>query len=282
MLELLLFTLGLLWSIEFIQCFCTHAKSLLFSKQHKSIPGSWALITACTDGIGRGFALHLAKLGYNIIQVGRNKSKLEECGQDLKSKYGVQVKNVVSDFSLCTQKPIDFFTNIFEETRGLDIRIVVNNVGTNYAGKLSELSHFELNNHIALNLFPIVFLTRLYMNNMKETENYWFINLSSIAAEFFTKNKTIYSACKAFDLAFSEVLLTENLKILALQPGFVDTPLSSARKFRPLLISANECAESAINLLGVVEITGGHWKHVIKMLILKLVRPIIPLISSLT
>ena len=279
MLELLLFIFGLLWSIEFIQCFYLHAKSLIISKQHKPIPGSWALITACTDGIGRGFALSLAKSGYNIVQVGRNKSKLEECGQDIQSKYGVQVKNVVSDFSLCTQNPLNFFTKIFDETRGLDIRIVVNNVGTNYAGKLSDLSCFELVNQLALNLFPIVFLTRLYLKNLKEAENYWFINLSSVAAEFLVKDKTIYSACKAFDLAFSEVLISENLNVLALQPGFVDTPLSSSRKLRPLLISANECAESTLNLLGAVHVTSGHWNHVITMMIAKLARPLFPVIS---
>ena len=32
--------------------------------------GSWALITARTDGIGQGFAVSLATQGFNIIQVG--------------------------------------------------------------------------------------------------------------------------------------------------------------------------------------------------------------------
>ena len=54
--------------------------------------GSWALVTACTDGIGQGFADSLAKKGFNIVQVGRNIEKLSLTGNDLKTKYGVQVK----------------------------------------------------------------------------------------------------------------------------------------------------------------------------------------------
>jgi 17beta-estradiol 17-dehydrogenase / very-long-chain 3-oxoacyl-CoA reductase len=39
--------------------------------------GAYALITGSTDGIGKEFALQLAKLRFNIILVSRTLSKLE-------------------------------------------------------------------------------------------------------------------------------------------------------------------------------------------------------------
>ena len=33
---------------------------------------TWALITGCTEGIGKCFAINLAKEGFNVILVSRN------------------------------------------------------------------------------------------------------------------------------------------------------------------------------------------------------------------
>ena len=38
--------------------------------------GTWAFITAGSDGIGKGIALELAKMGFNLIIVARTESKL--------------------------------------------------------------------------------------------------------------------------------------------------------------------------------------------------------------
>lgn len=37
--------------------------------------GSYAAITACTDGIGKGFALQLARRGFNLVMFVRNIEK---------------------------------------------------------------------------------------------------------------------------------------------------------------------------------------------------------------
>lgn len=38
---------------------------------------SWAVVTGATDGIGKGFAIELAKRGFNIVLISRTMSKLE-------------------------------------------------------------------------------------------------------------------------------------------------------------------------------------------------------------
>lgn len=211
------------------------------------------------------------------MQVARNPSKLLECGNDLKSKFGIEVKSIVKDFSLCTQDPITFFNEIYEETKDLDVRIVINNVGTLSLAHVAEQKMESLLNHLALNLFPIVFLSRLYLNQVKNKENYFFVNLSSVAANYLLKKRVLYTACKAFDLVFSEVLACEGIKALALQPAFTDTPLTRYSKSRPFLISSTECAESALKHINVATTSSGHWKHVLAILLIKGMGPFIAL-----
>jgi 17beta-estradiol 17-dehydrogenase / very-long-chain 3-oxoacyl-CoA reductase len=39
--------------------------------------GEWALVTGSSEGIGKGFAIALAKCGYNLTLVSRNVEKME-------------------------------------------------------------------------------------------------------------------------------------------------------------------------------------------------------------
>lgn len=44
----------------------------------KRYGGGWAVITGGSDGIGLGFGEELAKLGFNIVVISRNKQKIEQ------------------------------------------------------------------------------------------------------------------------------------------------------------------------------------------------------------
>ena len=43
--------------------------------------GSWAIVTGCTEGIGKAFCFVLADLGFNLVLVSRNEKKLEALNQ---------------------------------------------------------------------------------------------------------------------------------------------------------------------------------------------------------
>jgi 17beta-estradiol 17-dehydrogenase / very-long-chain 3-oxoacyl-CoA reductase len=40
--------------------------------------GKWAVITGCTDGIGKAYVDHLAQKGLNLVLISRNLEKLKE------------------------------------------------------------------------------------------------------------------------------------------------------------------------------------------------------------
>ena len=83
-----------------------------------------------------------------------------------------------------------------------------------------------------------------------------------------------YSAGKSFGHLFTLDLNEEiryhvgkeklqNVDILSLQSGLVDTQLTKLVKELPYLISPEQCAENALRVLGKVNYSSGHWKHLI-------------------
>ena len=63
--------------------------------------GSYAAISACTDGIGKGFALQLAKQGFNLVMFVRNAEKAQTLADEIKQTINkdIDIKIVKIDFS---------------------------------------------------------------------------------------------------------------------------------------------------------------------------------------
>jgi 17beta-estradiol 17-dehydrogenase / very-long-chain 3-oxoacyl-CoA reductase len=94
--------------------------------------GSWAVVTGCTEGIGKGFCYVLAPLRINLCLVSRNKAKLEALEAELKAKFSrLQTKIVVADFS---ESSPAFYDRVIAEIGDIDVSILVNNVGMAYLG----------------------------------------------------------------------------------------------------------------------------------------------------
>jgi 17beta-estradiol 17-dehydrogenase / very-long-chain 3-oxoacyl-CoA reductase len=92
--------------------------------------GSWAIITGSTDGIGLGFAKYLASKGFNLVCISRKKEKLEAKEKEIREYAkgeNIKIKNIVKDFTDGYKE--EFYKDIEAEIKGLDISILVNNVG---------------------------------------------------------------------------------------------------------------------------------------------------------
>ena len=61
--------------------------------------GGWAVVTGCTGGIGREYALGLAKKGMNLVLVSRSKQKLEDLEQEIIKTHKVKTMVIVADFT---------------------------------------------------------------------------------------------------------------------------------------------------------------------------------------
>ena len=73
---------------------------LVFKTQDfRSKYGEWALVTGCTQGIGREYALGLAARGMDVCLVGRNQKRLEEVQTEIEAFHSVRTKVIVADFT---------------------------------------------------------------------------------------------------------------------------------------------------------------------------------------
>jgi len=53
--------------------------------------GAWAAVTGSTDGIGKEFALQLAKAGFNVLLVARNAELLKETAEEIGMYHGKSI-----------------------------------------------------------------------------------------------------------------------------------------------------------------------------------------------
>lgn len=116
---------------------------LLKRYANSEVGKAWAVVTGCTSGIGAGYALELARLGFNIALVGRSQSKLEISEKILKQANSkIKTRIVQADFSN-TSRPkerdvLSFYDNLKNQLDDLDIAILVNNAGVMYTGLISK------------------------------------------------------------------------------------------------------------------------------------------------
>ncbi|XP_039401739.1 testosterone 17-beta-dehydrogenase 3 isoform X4 [Mauremys reevesii] len=109
--------------IRFLKYFFPYVWNALPQSFFRSM-GEWAVVTGAGDGIGKAYSLELAKHGLNIVMISRTLEKLQKVATEIEQATGRNVKIIQADF---TKDYI--YENIEECLQGLEIGILVNNVG---------------------------------------------------------------------------------------------------------------------------------------------------------
>lgn len=161
--------------------------------------GSWAVVTGPTDGIGKGFAFQLARKGLNLILVGRNPDKLKDVSDSIKLKFAnTQIKSVVVDFSGDLD---DGVKRVKEAIEGLDVGVLINNVGVSYpyARFFHEVDEQLLQNLIKVNVEGTSKITHAVLPNMVKRRKGAIVNIGSGAAIVIPSDPlySVYAATKA-------------------------------------------------------------------------------------
>ena len=77
---------NVLWDIK--DFFNAYVLPKVFNIDYKERYGEWAIVTGCTQGIGKCYAEELAQRGKNVVLISRTQSKLDTLSNELKTKYG--------------------------------------------------------------------------------------------------------------------------------------------------------------------------------------------------
>ncbi|KAI0272050.1 3-ketoacyl-CoA reductase [Russula aff. rugulosa BPL654] len=175
--------------------------------------GAWAVVTGASDGIGREFAIQLARAGFNVLLAARNQAKLDTvvddivnaCGSD---SGGVQTKTFVVDFATADEAR---WEELLEELKPIEVGVLVNNVGVSheFPADFVDTSPEELATIINVNVTATLRITSLIAPSMVSRKKGLILNMGSFAGAAPTPMLAVYSASKSFIRTWTEGLAAE-------------------------------------------------------------------------
>ena len=113
-----------------------------------------ALITGASSGIGYQMAKYLSELGHDLILVARDKKKLQEIQEELKT----ETKIIVADLSDASK-----VKEVYVLCKNEKIDILINNAGFGACGKFDEIDLNQELEMIDLNINAVHILTKLFL-----------------------------------------------------------------------------------------------------------------------
>lgn len=228
--------------------------------------GKWAIVTGCTDGIGREYAEQLAKHGLNLVLISRSREKLDSQAEHLNNKFGVETKIITVDFKSTDDS---IYTEIESCVHDLDIGMLINNVGMSIDDRVlyfHECNSQQLQDIIYVNNISCVRLTYLILPQLIAKKRGIIVNVSSGIALYPSPLSSIYCGTKRLMHTFSRSLQREYsyLIIQDLTPLFVCSKLSKFRTPRLGVPDPMAYVSQALCSIGRLSSTAGYFSHEIQ------------------
>lgn len=197
-----------------------------------------ALVTGGSSGIGLALARMLRDEGYGLTLVSRTAAKVEAAAAELGA---LAVAGDVSREEDC-ERALAAHT---ERHGRLDV--LVNSAGIGIGGRVEDLTAKQWDLQFGVNLRGLFLVTRGAIPLLRETRGH-IVNLASIAGTVPTPGLAAYGASKAAVISFTRSLNREldadGVRVLALCPGFVDTPMAAWSGIPgEEMIQPEDCAE---------------------------------------
>lgn len=192
------------------------------------LKNAWAIVTGASSGIGRVYAVELAKRGMNIIVVARRVEKLQELKQEIEREYQVQVDCIQSDLSKSGEAQVVYDRAVSDRA----VQVLVNNAGIGFYGPMEDHTLSQYQQTIDLNISAVTSLTYLFLRHMKNHGKKSYIsNIASIAAYQGIPYFGVYCGTKKYVRDFTEALSYEyrksNIHLCCVCPGGTYTEFTS-------------------------------------------------------
>lgn len=193
----------------------------------KNLAGKVAVITGGSKGIGKAIALELASRGASVvINYSRDDNAAKETLNEIKElgAYGILVKASVGDYEGCKF--------LIEEAKKVfgRIDILINNAAISTVGLFMDNDFEEIDRVLNINLKSVLACSKLAMPELISSKGV-IVNISSIWGNVGASCEVLYSATKgainSFTKALGKEMAMSNVRVNAVAPGVIDTPMNS-------------------------------------------------------
>ena len=188
-----------------------------------------ALVTGASSGIGYEISKYLAKRGYDIIVVSRNRQALE----NLKNEIKTNVQIVCMDLSV-----VDNCVKLYENFKDENIDVLINNAGVPYGGLFTMTSMTKLKEVYEINVFSQVLIMQLVARQMMRQRSGCIINMCSVGGIETNPGYLAYGSSKAaliwITKSVSKELGAYNIRVNGIAPGLIDTDMGNYKSEQEL------------------------------------------------
>lgn len=187
------------------------------------LDGKTIIITGGGRGIGRTFALHLARYGAAVCIADIDHGAAQATLEELQSAncVGMAVSCDVTYLKDMEKVAADVFN------RFGSIDVLINNAGVFPIKMFGDISVEEWNRVIEINLTGTFLATKAVYSQMKRQGKGKIINMASVAGRVGGIGFAHYSAAKAGVIGFTKALAREagplGIQINAIAPGIIET-----------------------------------------------------------
>jgi len=192
------------------------------------LTGKVALVTGATSGLGRRFALILAKAGASVAITGRRLERLNVLKGEIEAMGG---KALPIELDVMDTDSIKACVETAEKGLG-PVNILVNNAGMNVQAMAHEVTPEGYDTMFDTNVRGAFFMAQAVGNRMIERrEGGRIINIASIGAFTQLPGLVLYTMTKAAVAMMTKSLAKEwarkHINVNAMCPGFIETELNS-------------------------------------------------------
>jgi 3-oxoacyl-[acyl-carrier protein] reductase len=189
--------------------------------------GKRVLITGAGRGIGRATAERFASEGARLLLTDRQSDLLQQTGEHIRSRYGVQVLVYVMDVSVKAEveAAVAF---VLEQYGGIDV--LINNAGICREASFLETTEQDWDDILAVNLKGNFLVGQAVAREMVKSESGAIVNMCSTNGLVGESGFTAYNASKGGVLLLTKTMALElgphGIRVNCIAPGYIDTPMS--------------------------------------------------------